>query len=266
MSVVTFLTDFGLQDDFVGTCHGVIARIAPDVRVIDVTHGIEPQAVLQGAIVLRNTVPYLPAGVHLAVVDPGVGGTRRAIAVCARDGRTFVGPDNGLLMLAADAAGAETAHELVDPRYRLPDVSHTFHARDIFAPAAAHLASGLAISELGPAVDPADLVRLDEPEPVTGRTQISTTVLVVDRFGNVATNARREHVAALGVVAGDRVEIRLALDRYYAILVETFADAGPGELILYEDSYGLMTLAISQGDAAGLTGVAAGGEVRIAVT
>jgi S-adenosylmethionine hydrolase len=101
---------------------------------------------------------------------------------------------------------------------------------------------------------------------VTGRTQISTTVLVVDRFGNVATNARREHVAALGVVAGDRVEIRLALDRYYAILVEAFADAGPGELILYEDSYGLMTLAISQGDAAGLTGVGAGGEVRIAVT
>jgi S-adenosylmethionine hydrolase len=203
--------------------------------------------------------------VHLAVIDPGVGGTRRAIAVRARDGSTFVGPDNGLLMLAADAAGAEAAHELVDPRYRLPDVSHTFHARDIFAPAAAHLASGVAISELGPAVDPADLVRLDVPEPVTGRTQISTTVLVVDRFGNVATNARREHVAALGVVAGDRVEIRLALDRYYAILVETFADAGSGELILYEDSYGLMTLAISQGDAAGLTGVAAGGEVRIAV-
>jgi S-adenosylmethionine hydrolase len=265
MSVVTFLTDFGLQDDFVGTCHGVIARIAPDVRVIDVTHGIEPQAVLQGAIVLRNTVPYLPAGVHLAVVDPGVGSTRRAIAVRTRDGRTFVGPDNGLLMLAADGAGAEAAHELVDPRYRLPDVSHTFHARDIFAPAAAHLASGVGISELGPAVDPVDLVRLDVPEPVTGRTQISTTVFVVDRFGNVATNARREHVTALGVAAGDRVEIRLALDRYYAILVDTFADAGPGELILYEDSYGLMTLAISQGDAAGLTGVAAGGEVRIAV-
>ena len=146
MSVVTFLTDFGLQDDFVGTCHGVIAGIAPDVRVIDVTHGIEPQAVLQGAIVLRNTLPYLPVGVHLAVVDPGVGGRRRAVAVRARDGRTFVGPDNGLLMLAADAAGAESAHELVDPRYRLPDVSNTFHARDIFAPAAAHLAIGVEIS------------------------------------------------------------------------------------------------------------------------
>ena len=265
MTVITFLTDFGLQDDFVGTCHGVMARIAPDARVLDVTHGIEPQAVLQGAIVLRNTVPYLPAGVHLAVVDPGVGGTRRAVAVRTRDGRIFVGPDNGLLMLAADAAGAEAAHELADPRYRLADVSHTFHARDIFAPAAAHLASGVALSELGPAVDPAALVRIDVPEPVIGRTQISTSVLVVDRFGNIATSARREHVDALGLTPGDRVEIRLTLDRYYAVLAETFADAVAGELILYEDSYGSMTLAISNGDAAGLTGVSAGSEIRIAV-
>jgi S-adenosylmethionine hydrolase len=266
MSVVTFLTDFGLQDDFVGTCHGVMARIAPDVRVIDVTHGIEPQAVLQGAIVLRNTIPYLPVGVHLAVVDPGVGGSRRAVAVRTQDGRAFVGPDNGLLLLAADAAGVDGAHELVDPRFRLPDVSRTFHARDIFAPAAAHLASGIDISELGPAVESADLVRIDVPEPVVGRSQISSTVLVVDRFGNIATNAKREHVAALGVAAGDRIEIRLTLDRYYAVLADTFADAGPGELLLYEDSYGLMTLAISRGDAAGLTGVAAGSEIRIAVT
>ena len=264
-SVVTFLTDFGLQDDFVGTCHGVIARIAPDVRVIDVTHGIEPQAVMQGAIVLRNTAPYLPVGVHLAVVDPGVGGTRRAVAVRSRDGRTFVGPDNGLLMLAADAAGVEAAHELVEPRFRLAEVSHTFHARDIFAPAAAHLASGVDISELGPRVDPADLVRVHVPEPVVGRTQISTTVLVIDRFGNIATNASRDQVAALGLKAGDRLEIRLTLDRYYAVLADTFADAGLGELLLYEDSYGLMTLAISRGDAAGLTGVTAGSEIRIAV-
>jgi len=265
VSVVTFLTDFGLQDDFVGTCHGVIARIAPGVRVIDVTHGIEPQAVLQGAIVLHNTVPYLPVGVHLAVVDPGVGGTRRAVAVRTRDGRAFVGPDNGLLMLASDDAGIEAAHELVDPRYRLEHVSRTFHARDIFAPAAAHLAAGVEIDALGPAVDPADLVRIDVPEPLVGRTQISTTVLVIDRFGNIATNATREHVAALGLAAGDRVEVRLTLDRYYAVLADTFADAGPGELLLYEDSYGLMTLAISRGDAAGLTGVSAGSEIRIAV-
>jgi len=262
---ITFLTDFGLQDDFVGVCRGVMKRIARDAQILDVTHGIGPQAVRQGALVLGRAIPYLPPGIHLAVVDPGVGSERRAVAVRTAAGRVYVGPDNGLLMLAADAAGVEAAHELADPRFRLASVSHTFHARDIFAPAAAHLASGVDISELGPAVDVADLVRISVPEPVVGRTQISTTVLVVDRFGNVATNAKREHVTALGVAAGDRVEIRLTLDRYYAVLAETFADAGRGELLLYEDSYGLMTLAISSGDAAGLTGVRAGSEIRIAV-
>ncbi|HEY6961138.1 MAG TPA: SAM-dependent chlorinase/fluorinase [Gaiellaceae bacterium] len=265
MTVITFLTDFGLQDDFVGTCHGVIARIAPDARVIDVTHGIPPQAVLQGALVLQNTTPYLPVGIHLAVVDPGVGSARRAVAVATADGRTFVGPDNGLLMLAADDLGITGAHELASTKYRLGSVSHTFHARDVFSPAAAHLAAGVDIAELGPAVDPADLVRIELPEPEVGRSQISATVLVVDRFGNVSTNARRPHVEALGVSPGARVEIRLTLDRYYATVAETFADAPPGELLFYEDSYGLMTLAITNGDAAGLTGSKPGDELRVAV-
>jgi S-adenosylmethionine hydrolase len=265
VNVITFLTDFGLQDDFVGTCHGVIARIAPEARVIDITHGIAPQSVLQGALVLRNTTVYMPAGVHLAVVDPGVGGERRAIAVRTADERTFVGPDNGLLLLAADQFGIEAAHELVDARYRLPEVSRTFHARDVFAPAAAHVAAGVGIEELGPSLDPADLVRVAVPDPQVGKSQISATVLAVDRFGNVATNAQRPHLDGLGVVNGDRVEIRLTLDRYYAIVASTFADAPPGELIVYEDSYGLVTLAISNGDAARLTGVGLGDELRIAV-
>jgi len=264
--VITFLTDFGLQDDFVGTCHGVIAGIAPDARVIDVTHGIPPQAVLQGALVLRNTTHYMPVGVHLAVVDPDVGGNRHAVAVRTRDGRTFVGPDNGLLMLAADEAGVAAAHELVEPRYRLPNVSRTFHARDVFAPAAAHLANGVAIEALGPALEPGSLIRVGVPDPELGQAQISATVLSVDRFGNVATNVRREHVDALGVSDGDRVEVRLTFDRYYALVAGTFADAPPGELILYEDSYGLVTLAISRGNAARLTGVSSGDELRIART
>ena len=264
MTIVTFLSDFGLQDDFVGTCHSVIARIAPDAHVIDLTHGIPPQAVLQGAVVLQNAIPFTPVGVHLAVVDPDVGGARRAVAVQTADGRLLVGPDNGLLMLAADAAGVTAAHELADSRFRLPNVSHTFHARDIFAPAAAHLAAGVAIEELGAPVEPGELVRIDVPDPEVGRTQVSATVLVVDRFGNVATNARRPHVEALGMKSGDRVEIRLSLDRYYALVADTFADAQPGELIFYEDSYGLMTLAISRGDAARLTGVVLGDEIRIA--
>jgi S-adenosyl-L-methionine hydrolase (adenosine-forming) len=264
MTVITFLTDFGLEDDFVGTCHGVIAQIAPEARVIDVTHGIGAQAILTGGLVLRATTPFMPVGVHLAVVDPDVGGNRRAIAVATKDGRLFVGPDNGLLMLTADELGVDAVHEITDQRYRLQNVSKTFHARDIFAPAAAHLANGVAIAELGPEVDQSTLVRIDVPEPSVGRTQISSTVLVVDRFGNVATNATRAHLEQLEIEEGDKVEIRLSLDRYYALVAQTFADAPPGELILYVDSYGFISLAISRGDAARLTGVAPGDEVRIA--
>jgi S-adenosylmethionine hydrolase len=261
--VITFLTDFGLQDDFVGTCHGVIARIAPEARVIDLTHGIPPQAVLQAAVVLRATLPYLPVGVHLAVVDPGVGGDRRAIAIRTRDGRHFVGPDNGLLLLAADEAGVAAAHELANPAYRLAQVSNTFHARDVFSPAAAHLAAGVPIEDLGPALAPDDLVRVTVPEPELGRAQVGATVLSIDRFGNVATNLRREHLDALAAPGG-RVELRLAFDRYHAVVVRTFADAPPGELILLEDSYGFVTVAISQGDAARLMAVKPGDALRVA--
>jgi S-adenosylmethionine hydrolase len=265
VNVITFLTDFGLQDDFVGTCHGVMARIAPDARVIDVTHGIPPQAILQGALVLRSTTRYMPVGVHLAVVDPGVGSHRRPLAVRTADGRTFIGPDNGLLMLAADERGIDAAYELVDERYRLPDVSRTFHARDVFAPAAAHLAAGVAIDALGPPIDPSNLVRVSVPDPRVGKSQIAARVVGVDRFGNVATNMSTDHVAGLGIARGDRVEVRLTFERYYAVLADTFADAAPGELILYEDSYGLVTLAISNGNASRLTGVDVGDELRIAV-
>lgn len=263
--VITFLTDFGLQDDFVGTCHGVIARIAPDARVIDVTHGIPPQAILQAAVVLQATLPYLPVGVHLAVVDPGVGSGRRSIAIRTGGGRFFVGPDNGLLLLAADIGGIVAAHELQNPAYRLADVSHTFHGRDVFAPAAAHLARGVPIDDFGPAVPVDDLVRVAVPVPQLGRAQVSATVLSVDRFGNVALNLRRDDLSALGVAPGSRVEIRLTFDRYYAVVAETFADAASGELILYADAYGFVTVAISQGSAARLTGVQQGDELRVAI-
>src|SRR5437667_312159 len=135
---VTFLSDFGLQDDFVGTCHGVIKSIAPEVEIIDVTHGISPQHVLQGALVLANTTPYMPAGVHLAVVDPGVGSSRRPLALQSGDGRLFVGPDNGLLVPAAERLGGIAAgHELANADYALDIVLPTFHGRAPFAPPAA---------------------------------------------------------------------------------------------------------------------------------
>jgi S-adenosylmethionine hydrolase len=260
--VITFLTDFGLQDDFVGTCHGVIATIAPDARVIDVTHGVRPGHVLQGALVLANTLPYMPAGVHLAVVDPGVGSGRRALALRDAAGRIHVGPDNGLLLPAADGfGGVAQAHELVNAEYSLQPVSRTFHGRDLFAPAAAHLAAGVPLEELGPPVDPDALVRVEVPQPEVGQNRIRVTALVVDRFGNIALNLKREHLGDADLAAGTRVELISRGERFYAVSARTFADAPRGALILYEDSYGSLALAVSRGSAAELLRLQEGGEV-----
>jgi S-adenosylmethionine hydrolase len=261
--LVTFLTDFGLQDDFVGTCHGVMKRIAPELDVIDITHGIPPQAILQGALVLANTVPYMPVGVHLAVVDPGVGGARRALALRDGEGRAYVGPDNGLLLPAAERAGIEEARELTNEAYWLPSISRTFHGRDIFAPVAAHLARGVPLAELGPPLDPDVLVRLDLPEPRIGDGVIDATMLYVDSFGNIALNLTRDHVERVGIVPGTRLELELQGERYFAVSARTFADARPGDVILYEDSYRNMSVAISRGSAAAMFHAVPGRRLRI---
>ncbi len=260
---VTFLSDFGLRDDFVGTCHGVIKRIAPEVQVVDITHGIPARAIVQGALVLANTVPYMPQGVHLAVVDPGVGGPRRALALRDGEGRLYVGPDNGLLLPAAERPGITEAHEIVNPEYALAPVSRTFHGRDIFAPAAAHLARGLALEELGPPIDPAALVRLELPRAELRPNRISATALYVDAFGNVQLNLTREHLGEVGVRPGARIELELAGQCYYAIAARTFSDARTGDLILYEDSYGNVAVAMNGGNAAEMLGARAGQDVRI---
>jgi S-adenosyl-L-methionine hydrolase (adenosine-forming) len=261
---ITFLTDFGLQDDFVGTCHGVMKRIAPDAQIIDITHGIRPGRVLQGAVVLANSLAYMPDGVHLAVVDPGVGGSRRPLALQDESGRLYVGPDNGLLLPAADRFGGVAAsHEIANPAYALERVSRTFHGRDLFSPAAAHLAAGVPLRELGPPIDPEELVRVDLPEPEVGPSEIRTTVLAVDRFGNVALNLDREHLESVGVVPGTKVELRRGSDRWFAVAARTFGDAAVGELIVYEDSYRNVAVAVSRGSAADVLGVEEGSELRI---
>jgi S-adenosylmethionine hydrolase len=261
---ITFLTDFGLQDDFVGTCHGVMKRIAPDAQIIDITHGIRPGRILQGALVLANTLAYMPSGVHLAVVDPGVGGSRRPLALQDATGRFYVGPDNGLLLPAADRlGGVAAAHELANPAYALERVSRTFHGRDLFSPAAAHLAAGVPLSELGPPIDPQELVRLDLPEPEVGQSEIRATVLGVDRFGNVALNLNREHLESAGVVPGTKVELRRDADRWFAVAARTFGDAPTGELILYEDSYRNVAVAVSRGSAADVLRVEEGSNLDI---
>jgi S-adenosylmethionine hydrolase len=225
---VTFLSDFGLRDDFVGTCHGVMKRIAPELQIVDITHGIPARAIVQGALVLANTVPYMPHGVHLAVVDPGVGGPRRALALRDSEGRLYVGPDNGLLL-----------------------------------PAAAHLARGLALEELGPPIDPGALVRLELPHAELRPNRITATALYVDAFGNVQLNLTKEHLGEAGVQPGKRVELELAGQRYFAIAARTFSDARTGDLILYEDSYGNVAVAMNGGNAAEMLGARAGQDVRI---
>jgi hypothetical protein len=261
---ITFLSDFGLQDDFVGTCHGVMKRIAPEAQIIDITHGISPQQVLQGALVLSNTLPYMPKGVHLAVVDPGVGGGRRPLVLRDGEGRLYVGPDNGLLLPAVERLGGiAAAHELANPDYALQPVSRTFHGRDLFSPAAAHLVCGVSLDELGPPVAPEALTRLDIPVPDVEAGRARASVLYVDRYGNMQLNLSREHMEAIAVSPGARVELECRGERYYAIAARTFADARPGDIILYEDSYRNIAIAISGGNAAEMLAARAGDGVEV---
>jgi S-adenosylmethionine hydrolase len=244
----------------------VIKRIAPDVEVIDITHGIPRQHVLQGALVLANTVPYMPVGVHVAIVDPGVGSERKPVVLRGSDERLYVGPDNGLLLVAADRLGGVTeAVEIAEGAYMLDRISHTFHGRDIFSPAAAHLASGVELGKLGPALDPAALRRLEVPEPSVGEARIRATVLYVDRYGNVQLNLTADHLTRVGIVPGSTVEVEVGFERYFASAARTFADARTGDIVLYEDAYANIALAINHGDAARMFSVRVGDELRLAL-
>src|SRR3954453_12144401 len=182
---ISLTTDYGTFDGFVAACHGSIARIAPDVRVIDVTHHVPPADVSRGAAVLAQTAPHLPPSVHVAVVDPGVGTNRRGIAI-GTPGGVLVGPDNGVLIWAAEALGGiDDAAELTNKDWFLGDVSRTFHGRDVFAPAAARIAAGAPLSDAGPSIEPDALVRLPDPVVIVGDGWLEAEVMTIDRFGNV---------------------------------------------------------------------------------
>jgi len=254
---ISFTTDYGLDDGFVAACEGVIASIAPAVRVLHVTHTVAPQDVRRGAAVLAATVAYLPPAVHLAVVDPGVGTARRGVVLLAGDS-ALVGPDNGLLLPAADALGGiRAAHELTATEYRLPVVSRTFHGRDVFAPAAAHLALGAPAAAFGSALDPAGLVRLPSPRAEVTADGVRTEVAAIDRFGNLAL------AIGLTVPAGTGVTVTLAGRRHPATAATTFGDVEPGALLLFTDSAGQLAVAVRDGSAAEHTGAAVGDEVSV---
>jgi S-adenosylmethionine hydrolase len=260
---ICFLSDYGYEDDFAGTCRGVIARFAPDVRVIDVTHGIARHDLIGAAFVLRNTASYLPDGaVHLAVVDPGVGGPRRAIALRSAGDRYFVGPDNGMLVLAAEAdGGIAGAWEITNDELFIAPLSATFHGRDVFAPVAARLATGLPAAQLGPAIDPAGLVRLEIQPPEATGAGLRAAAVLIDRFGNVALNLDAERLEKAQL--GDPIELVCGGERYLARLARSFVEVRPSDIMVLVDSYGQVALAVNTGSAEEVLGLAPGDNVEL---
>jgi S-adenosyl-L-methionine hydrolase (adenosine-forming) len=267
LPVITFLSDYGVQDDFVGVCHAVIARVCPEARVIDLTHGVARHDVRAGALILEGALPYLPVGVHLAVVDPDVGAARRAVALRLADERILVGPDNGLLSLAAARAGGVVeAVDIAHSRFRLEPVSATFHGRDIFAPVAAHLAGGAVLGEAGIPCDPDGLIRLSLPQPEFSNGLVVAHAVYVDRFGNIGLNVGHDELAALGFKLGRPVSLDAGTGEREVNYVRTFADVPVGELMVYEDAYQRLSVAVSHGNAAEALGADVGDALRIRTT
>ena len=249
---ITFLSDYGLADEFAGVCRAVIARIAPGALVIDITHGIRRHAIEEGAALLSHALPYAAAGVHLAIVDPGVGSPRRGIAVrVGDDDRVLVGPDNGLLHPAIERlGGAVAAVDISLSQFRLEPVSATFHGRDVFAPVTANLATGVSLDSCGEEIDADSLVELDRPEPRIEPGRVGVHVVYVDRYGNAVLDLTHDQLPETGLRLGHRVWVGaggVTLDAVYSL---TFSDVSPGQLILYEDSYHSLALAVNRGSAA----------------
>jgi S-adenosylmethionine hydrolase len=252
---ISLLTDYGLADGFVASVHGEILRHNPDLNIIDITHDVHPGDIARGAAVLEETVAHLPVGVHVGVVDPGVGTARRGIAIRTPNG-ILVGPDNGLLWPAARVlGGTESAVELTNADWHLPVVSATFHGRDIFAPVAARLATGDEFADAGPPIDPDSLIRLVEPTAYIGDGEIEASVHTVDRFGNVQLRLAASALATLD----DEVSVLGQSARK----VRTFGDAPRGSLVVFGDSTGNAAIAINGGRAVVALAVEPGDRVRI---
>ena len=249
---LTFLSDFGFEDAFLGVCKGVIARTAPEVRVLDVLHLVNPQDVEQGADALASALPYLPVpAVHLALVDPFRASPARGIAVRTADGSTFVSPDNGLTSLAWDVAGGAVAAHLIDnPELWHPAPARTFRGRDVFSPVAARLAAGLPIERVGTPVDVDALERLAVRPPTVEDDHVHGEIAQVDHFGNLTLNLQRCHLEGAGITLGQTVELRCGGKTLVVPFLLTYGEAGRGRLVVCEDSFGTITVAVNAGSAA----------------
>jgi S-adenosylmethionine hydrolase len=258
---ITFLSDYGLTDEFVGVVKSVIRSIAPHVAVVDLTHDIEPHDVRGAGLTLARSAQYLVPGIVLAVVDPGVGSDRRAVAVEVGDGQSvLIGPDNGLLAPAvAMVGGAGRAVSLTNTQYQLPAPGPTFAGRDVFAPAAAHLCNGVDLHALGEVIDPATL--LPGLLPITREEggALVAEVLWVDRFGNAQLNVDPDEVSEFG----DRVRLRFGDTKRTAVRADSYAALRTGQVGLVVDSYGLLSIAVDRGSAAEQLSLHAGDPVTL---
>jgi len=268
---ISFLTDFG-ADGAAAICRGVMLSIAPDAQIVDISHAVRKFAIREGAYLLWTALPWMPVGVHVAVVDPGVGTDRRSIGIRSARGDVLIGPDNGLLTAAADRLGGINAVRLLaNPAWLLPQQSATFHGRDVFAPMAAHLALGGHFTEVGPVVDAGSIVDLRFPRPAIRDGGLDTVAIYVDSFGNIRLGATPEDLArALGEISpGAAVRLRFdAVDGHRAVdeaatFARTFGALSPGAALLYTDSSGQLALGHNQASAAAALGVEAGRGARI---
>jgi S-adenosylmethionine hydrolase len=266
---ITFLSDYSHADEFVGVCHGVIARRCPSARMIDITHAIPRHDVRTGALVLRDSLTYMPTGVHLGVVDPEVGAVgrhaRRAVGLrAAAPEQLLVGPDNGLLMLAAERLGGVVeAVDIGRSPERLEPVSATFHGRDIFAPVAAALADGAPLAAVGEPLAVEELRAFELSSARVHDETLTAHVLRADHFGNLVLDAGHAQIAAVGVLLGSALSVESAGCAHRARYASTFADVAPGELLLYEDAQRMAALAVNRGSAANMLQVERDGELLI---
>ena len=262
---ITLTTDFGLRDAYVGVMKGVIARIAPDANVIDLTHHVGPQNILHGALVLEAAAGQFPKGtIHVAVVDPGVGSERKPLAAQIGDD-IYIVPDNGLLTFVLAKHPLREAVVLDNARYHNDEVSSTFHGRDIFAPCAAHLAAGAALDDLGSAVG--ELVTLDVPNPEQISTnELRANVLYIDHFGNAVTNLTRDRFGSF-IGSREPCSASLAYDQggrlHRIALCSTFADVEPGEPVAYFGSTHRLEIAVRNGSAADVLGMQPGAAINV---
>ncbi len=264
MRIISLTTDFGLKDESVGVMKGVIYSINPNCKIIDVCHNVEKFNIGEGAWLMENALRFLPVGIHIGVVDPGVGTERKSVIIKVKRGDYLVGPDNGLLIPSSKALGGITsAFEIRNEKYMLKPVSSSFHGRDIFSPVGAWLSLGVLPQEIGSEIDPKSLIKCPIQEPILRESEAIGNVFHVDNFGNLFTTIPIGYLAGKGVRVGSEVLIETKNGVFRAKYVNTFADAEKGEIIVKDNAYGNLQIAVNLGSAREKLNLKSGDKVKL---